>query len=121
MIARIYRTNPQGNTEIEGWLNGWEMGFFLSEHTTSLDEDKKRVDLSSPLSKIEKLTLVGQLYASRLTGRFVIKQDKKKEQVVGQVEELSSKEITVSTTAGYQILQIDNILNIVLESEFENE
>ena len=57
------------------------MGFFLSEHTTSLDEDKNRVDLSSPLSKIEKLTLIGQLYASRLTGRFVIKQDKKKEKV----------------------------------------
>ena len=44
-----------------------------------------------------------------------------KEQVVGQVEELSSKEITVRTTAGYQLLQIDNILNIVLESEFEDE
>ncbi|MCO4679793.1 YolD-like protein [Streptococcus infantarius subsp. infantarius] len=97
------------------------MGFFLSEHTTSLDEDKNRVDLSSPLSKIEKLTLIGQLYSSRLTGRFVIKRDKMKEQVVGQVEELSSKEITVRTTAGYQLLQIDHILNIVLESEFEDE
>lgn len=97
------------------------MGFFLSEHTTSLDEDKNRVDLSSPLSKIEKLTLIGQLYASRLTGRFVIKQDKKKEQVVGQIEELSSKEITIRAVDGYQLLQIDHILNIVLESELEDE
>lgn len=79
------------------------------------------MDLSSPLSKIEKLTLIGQLYSSRLTGRFVIKQDKMKDQVVGQVEELSSKEITVRTTDGYQLLQIDHILNIVLESEFEDE
>lgn len=62
-----------------------------------------------------------QVYASRLTGRFVIKQDKKKEQIVDQVEELSSKEITVRTTDGYQLLQIDNIFNIVLESEFEDE
>lgn len=96
-------------------------GIFLSEHTTSLDEDKNRVDLSSPLSKIEKLTLIGQLYASRLTGRFVIKQDKKKEQVVGQIEELSSKEITIRAVDGYQLLQIDHILNIVLESELEDE
>ena len=79
------------------------------------------MDLSSPLSKIEKLTLIGQLYSSTLTGRFVIKRDKMKEQIVGQVEELSSKEIIVRSSDGYQLLQIDHILNIVLESEFEDE
>lgn len=120
MIDRSYLPFKSAREHRDRGMAKW-MGFFLSEHTASLDEDKDRVDLSSPLSKVEKLTLIGQLYASRLTGRFVIKQDKKKEQVVGQVEELTSKEITVRTTAGYQLLQIDNILNIVLESEFDDE
>lgn len=120
MIDRSYLPFKSAREHRDRGMAKW-MGFFLSEHTTSLDEDKNRVDLSSPLSKIEKLTLIGQLYSSRLTGRFVIKRDKMKEQIVGQVEEISSKEITVRSSDGYQLLQIDHILNIVLESEFEDE
>lgn len=120
MIDRSYLPFQSAREHRDRGMAKW-MGFFLSEHTTSLGEDKNRVDLSSSLSKIEKLTLIGQLYASRLTGRFIIKEKKKKEQVVGQVEELSSKEIIVKATDGYKLLQIDNILDIVLESEFEDE
>ncbi|AXJ13850.1 hypothetical protein Sp14A_19640 [Streptococcus pluranimalium] len=53
------------------------MGFFLSEHTTSLVDDKERTDFSTDLSKTEKLTLIGQLYAGKLKGRFTIKGKKK--------------------------------------------
>lgn len=120
MIDRSYLPNQSAREHRDRGMAKW-MGFFISEHSTSLDEDKNRVELSSPLSNIEKLTLIGQLYAGRLTGRFVIKQEKMKEQVVGQVDGLSSKEITVRAMDGYRLLQIDNILNIALESEFEDK
>ncbi len=50
------------------------MGFFLSEHTTSLGEEKYRVDLTSDLNRPEKLWLLSQLYVRHLTGRFTVKQ-----------------------------------------------
>ena len=52
------------------------MGFFLSERTTSLSEDKKKVNMTSDLTKEEKLVLIGQLYASQLQGLFIVKEGK---------------------------------------------
>ena len=120
MIDRSYLPFKSAREHRDRGMAKW-MGFFISEHTTSLDEDKNRVDLSSPLSKIEKLTLIGQLYASGLTGRFVIKQDKKKEQVVGQIEELSSKEIAIRAVGGYERRQSGGGGGGGVESELEDE
>lgn len=49
------------------------MGFFLLEHTTSLDDDRYRIMMTSDLTDIEKLVLSGQIYAYRLQGIFVMK------------------------------------------------
>ena len=58
------------------------MGFFLSEHTTSLTDDKNKVDMSSELTKLDKLTLINQLYVDRLKGRQILSLDS----VVGETE-----------------------------------
>lgn len=97
------------------------MGFFLSERTTSLSEDKKKVNMTSDLTKEEKLVLIGQFYASQLQGLFIVKEDKRKANYLGQVTELSPKEITIKTADGYQLLQVENILSISMTEETDVE
>ena len=97
------------------------MGFFLSEHTTSLTDDKNKVDMSSELTKLDKLTLINQLYVGRLTGIFEVKSDKRKERYIGQVTKISTSEITIKTADKYQLLQVDDILGISLMEELSDE
>ncbi len=96
-------------------------GFFLSEHTTSLTDDKNKVDMTQTLSKAEKLTLIDQLYAGGLTGMFVVKSDKVKETHIGQVTDLGLKEITIKSSKKYHLIQVDDILEISMIEELDDE
>lgn len=73
------------------------MGFFLSEHTTSLGEEKYRVDLTSDLNITEKLLLLSQLYAENLKGRFIVKQKTQKSLNWGGGGNCSKGNITQNT------------------------
>ena len=97
------------------------MGFFFSEHTTPLTDDKNKVDMSSELTKLDKLTLINQLYVGRLKGIFEVKSGKRKEGYTGQVTEISTSEITIKTADKYQLLQVDDILRISLMEELSDE
>ena len=66
MIDRSYLPFQSAREHQDRGMMKW-MGFFLSEHTTSLTEDKNKVDMSIELTKLDKLTLITQLYVGRLT------------------------------------------------------
>ena len=93
------------------------MGFFLSEHTSSLSAEKNRVDLSTDLNPVEKLLLLSQLYVGRLKGSFMIKEKNRKSTIIGEVRELSPQEVSVKTDEGYRLLRVDDILSIQLCQE----
>ena len=93
------------------------MGFFLSEHTTSLSEEKNRVDLSTDLNPVEKLLLLSQLYVGRLKGSFVVKENNRKSTIIGEVRELSPQEISIRTDEVYRLIRIDDIIAIQLCQE----
>ena len=93
------------------------MGFFLSEHTSSLDAEKNRVDLSTDLNSVEKLLLLSQLYVGRLKGSFMVKEKNHKSSILGEVIELSPQEISVRTDEGYRLIRVDDILAIQLYQE----
>lgn len=120
MIDRSYLPFQSAREHQDRGMMKW-MGFFLSEHTTSLTDDKNRVDMSSELTKLNKLTLINQLYVGRLTGIFEVKSDKRKEGYTGQVTEISTSEITIKTADKYQLLQVDDILGISLMEELSDE
>lgn len=120
MIDRSYLPFQSAREHQDRGMMKW-MGFFLSEHTTSLSEDKKKVNMTSDLTKEEKLVLIGQLYASQLQGLFIVKEDKRKATYLGQVTGLSPKEITIKTADGYQLLQVENILSISMTEEMDFE
>ena len=116
MIDRSYLPFQSARDYQDPGMQKW-IGFFLSEHTSSLGAEKNRVDLSTDLNPIEKLLLLSQLYVGRLKGSFVVKEKNHKSTILGEVRELSPQEISVRTDEGYRLIRVDDILSIQLCQE----
>lgn len=116
MIDRSYLPFQSARDYQDPGMQKW-MGFFLSEHTSSLSAEKNRVDLSTDLNPVEKLLLLSQLYVGRLKGSFVVKEKNHKSTIIGEVRELSPQEISVRTAEGYRLIRVDDILAIQLCQE----
>ena len=116
MIDRSYLPFQSARDYQDPGMQKW-MGFFLSEHTSSLGAEKNRVDLSTDLNPIEKLLLLSQLYVGRLKGSFVVKENNHKSTIIGEVRELSPQEISIRTDEGYRLIRLDDILTIQLCQE----
>lgn len=116
MIDRSYLPFQSARDYQDPGMQKW-MGFFLSEHTSSLSAEKNRVDLSTDLNPVEKLLLLSQLYVGRLKGSFVVKENNHKSRIIGEVRELSTEEISVRTDEGYRLIRLDDILAIQLCQE----
>lgn len=101
MIDRSYLPFQSAREYQDTGMQKW-MGFFLSEYTNSLDEDRNRVDLLPELSKDKKLLSISQLYIGQLKGRFIVKYRDQKLIIDGMIRELSNKEISVKTSDGYR-------------------
>jgi hypothetical protein len=116
MIDRSYLPFQSARDYQDPGMQKW-MGFFLSEHTSSLSAEKNRVDLSTDLNPVEKLLLLSQLYVGRLKGSFMVKEKNHKSRIIGEVRELSPQEISVRTDEGYRLIRVDDILTIQLYQE----
>ena len=116
MIDRSYLPFQSARDYQDPGMQKW-MGFFLSEHTSSLSAEKNRVDLSTDLNPVEKLLLLSQLYVGRLKGSFVVKENNRKSTIIGEVRELSPQEVSVKTDEGYRLIRVDDILTIQLCQE----
>ena len=116
MIDRSYLPFQSARDYQDPGMQKW-MGFFLSEHTSSLSEEKNRVDLSTDLNPVEKLLLLSQLYINRLKGSFIFREKEGKSRIIGEVRELSPQEVSVKTDDGYRLLRVQDILSIQLCQE----
>ncbi|MGT2801979.1 hypothetical protein SAMN02910293_01335 [Streptococcus henryi] len=116
MTNRTYLPYQSARDYRDRGMMKW-MGFYLSEHTTSLTEDRNKIDLSSELTRTEKFTLIGQLYASQIKGKFIVKSGKNKEIFIGDVREISSREITIKTANHYKLIKVEDILVIKMAEE----
>ncbi|MCD0095272.1 hypothetical protein ACFKKA_07370 [Streptococcus agalactiae] len=116
MIDRSYLPFQSARDHQDRGMMKW-MGFFLSEHTTSLDEESHRIEFTDELSSLEKLTLISQLYTGQLMGRFTVKQDNQKVTYQGQVTEISKDEIQVKSESQFHLIKVNTILSIQLVEE----
>ena len=116
MIDRSYLPFQSARDYQDPGMQKW-VGFFLSEHTSSLSAEKNRVDLSTDLNPVEKLLLLSQLYVGRLKGSFMVKEKNHKSTIIGEVRELSPQEISIRTDEGYRLIRVDDILTIQLCQE----
>lgn len=97
------------------------MGFFLSEHTSSLHEDKTKEDFTSHLEDLEKFTLLNQLYTGQLLGSFQMKDKNRCCRHSGYVVELNLNQVTVKSDKQHIRIYIKDILEISLGVEAINE
>ena len=116
MIDRSYLPFQSARDYQDPEMQKW-MGFFLSEHTSSLGEEKNRVDFSTNLNSVEKLPLLSQLYVCQLKGCFVVKEKKQKTTIIGEVKELSSKTLSIRTNEEYRLIEVADVLEIQLSEE----
>ena len=116
MIDRSYLPFQSARDYQDPGMQKW-MGFFLSEHTSSLSEEKNRVDFSTNLNSVEKLRLLSQLYVGQLKGCFVVKERKQKTTIIGEVSELSPQTLSIRTNEGYRLIELTDILEIRLWEE----
>lgn len=121
MIDRSYLPFQSAREYQDRGMMKW-MGFFLSEHTTSLDEEKHKNDFSDELSLLDKLTLISQLYTGHLTGRFTVKKNNQKVAYQGRVTEISRDEIVIKSDSQFHLIDVKTILDIQLaEGEIKDE
>ena len=116
MIDRSYLPFQSARDYQDPGMQKW-MGFFLSEHTSSLGEEKNRVDFSTNLNSVEKLLLLSQLYVGQLKGSFVVKEKKQKATIIGVVRELSHQTLSIRTNEGYRLIELTDILEIRMWEE----
>ena len=116
MIDRSYLPFQSARDYQDPGMQKW-MGFYLSEHTSSLSEEKNRVDFSTDLTPVEKLHLLSQLYVGQLKGSFVVKEKKQKTTIIGEVSELSPQTLSIRTNEGYRLIEVADILEIRLWEE----
>lgn len=113
MIDRNYLPYQTARDYRDSGMQKW-MGFFLSEHVTSLEADRKKEDLSSSLSRVDVLILLGQLYQHQAQGAIVLKQRGQRKSYQGMVSELGTEAVTLRTSEGYRRIPIDDILELSL-------
>ena len=78
--------------------------------------------LICPISQPENIkTQVSQLYVGNLKGRFIVKQKTQKVILIGEVREISAKEISLKTYEGYRLIQVEDFLSIQLLEEVTYE
>ena len=116
MIDRSYLPFQSARDYQDSGMQKW-MGFYLSEHTSSLSEEKNRVDFSIDLDPVEKLNLLSQLYVGQLKGCFVVKEKRQKATIIGEVRELSHQTLSIRTNEGYRLIELTDILEIRLWEE----
>lgn len=91
------------------------MGFFLSEHSSSLWEEKNREDISISLSMEEKVLFVRQLYTNAFPATFVCKLSNRRKVVSGIVKEMGRESISIKSDFGFFRLKWEDILDLQIE------
>ena len=93
------------------------MGFFLSEHSNSLWEEKNKEDVSITLSMEKKVLFVRQLYTNAFPATFVFKFSKQRKVVSGTIKEIGKEFISIKSDIGFLRLEWLDILDIQIEGE----
>lgn len=120
MINRSYLPFLSAREYQDRGMAKW-MGFFLSEHSSSLWEEKNKDDISISLSMEEKVLFVRQLYTNVFLATFVFKHSNRRKVVSGIVKEIRKESISIKTDTGFLRLKWEDILDIQIEGESLDE
>ena len=111
MIDRSYLPFRSARLYQDRKMAKW-MGFFLSEHTSALENDAIPIPTHSQLSLEEKYLLLGQLQLYSLKAYISILENKQLSHYTGTLENLTATECLLKLSNGYQRIFIENIVSI---------
>lgn len=98
------------------------MGFFLSEHTASLNEEHQYIDWDMVAPKDVLITQLSQAYLARLPLNICLRHPSKKDEsyyVEGLIDAWNPPKIGIRADDRYQWVQLEEILHIeLIESSF---
>lgn len=120
MIDRSYLPYKSAREYQDRKMAKW-MGFFLSEHTTALQNPQEKIDLSYALSLEQSFLLLQQLYMNGLEADFSVLIKEELLQLRGRVIQLSDFTATIRSQADSYILSIKQIIAIKLSEEEDYE
>ena len=113
MIDRSYLPFQSAREHQDRGMMKW-MGFFLSEHTSSLHEDRTKENLTNHLEDLEKFTLLNQLYLGQLLGSFQIKDQGRRYRFSGYVVDLDFDQVIIKSFKQHKRIRTKDILEISL-------
>ena len=121
MIDRSYLPFRSARLYQDRKMAKW-MGFFLSEHTSVLEDDAIiPIPTHSQLSLEEKYLLLGQLQLYSLKAHISILENKQLLHYTGTLENLTATECLLKLSNGYQRIFIENIVSIQQVEEEQDE
>lgn len=111
MVDRNYLPFQSAREHRDRGMMKW-LGFFLSEHTSSLANDKKQARFEYQSDPGRKADPDRPALCQSIDGEFLVRTGKTKISYWGQVTELNPIEITIKTSERYQLLKLEDILEI---------
>ncbi|MGX4712724.1 hypothetical protein [Streptococcus cristatus] len=92
------------------------MGFFLSEHSTALNETGNTIDFSDKLPQEDKVILLNQVYLNKLKAIFTTTEGL----VIGEITAVNRDLIGIQGKEVYQFIKFSDILTLALAEELDD-
>lgn len=115
MIDRSYLPYQSAREYKDRKMAKW-MGFFLSEHSTALNETGNTIDFSDKLPHEEKVILLNQVYLNKLKAIFTTTEGL----VIGEITAINRDLIGIQGKEIYQFIKASDILTLALAEELDD-
>lgn len=111
MINRNYLPYQSAREHQDRGMAKW-MGFFLSEHSTALEQDKNKFVYHVKQSQDEILLILQQLYLTQELARFTIKERDHSLNLTAIVFQIALPRVILKTKNHYHKIEFVDILSI---------
>lgn len=115
MIDRSYLPYQSAREYQDRKMAKW-MGFFLSEHSTALNETGNTIDFSDKLPHEEKVILLNQVYLNKLKAIFTTTEGF----VIGEITAINRDLIGIQGKEIYQFIKVSDILTLALVEKLDD-
>lgn len=116
MIDRSYLPYDSVRLYQDRGMAKW-MGFFISEHSTVLQESSVTLEEMEQLPLSQKLFLLNQLFIQQLQGKFLVQEGSKRRYHIGRIKDLSKEHLVLKEKKGHVRISMDRLLAFDLEEE----
>lgn len=114
MIDRSYLPFDSVKLYQDRGMGKW-MGFFISEHTTALQESSVDVEEMEQLPLSQKLFLLNQLFTQQLLGTFLVQEGGERLYRIGIITDLSREHLVVKEKEGHVRIPMAKLLALDIE------